>query len=523
MPYITNKLLKDRKSDRILGIEIIWQIFAVIILTSLFLKAIIDVDVNYDSWWYHLPFSARVANIVPPESFLPDERWSLPRFAGFPLLAHYLQGWLWSISGRIQTTNLVCYLSLIVYLIILKTIFKIPLYFSAIALLAIPLVLTHSTTSLVDLPGNIGFSVVLMMTHKLLTQTKLPTKAELLIVTLAAATAANTKTLLQPLVLIALVIFLVRLSWLYCKSKTILTKNLFKILPVTILACLLIFTTPIKNTVVYGNPFYPIKIEIAGIVLNHQLVPDAYAVGNRRQKWLYSVLEIKSAPWSADQGSNILRVDRMGGFFGAYVIFNLALLLVLSLYEFLTKHYRSIEARTASAIVIIMSIIVSSSPQSHELRYFMCWMISLVSFNLYLISRQINLTVTRWFQPKYLGLVYAIFLTVVLTKINPSYLKPSFHTLEQQIDRGVKQEFLSQIAPNEKVCLISRHVPKPQRASVAALKYVFLYSSYFHPELDYSYSVRAAFNPEACGDLKVISALDKDELEKMKDEVKNKK
>ncbi|MGF1542216.1 MAG: hypothetical protein ACFCU5_17530 [Pleurocapsa sp.] len=497
-------MFKFSKNQGKLGIELIWQIFAAIVLTSLFLKAIIDVDVNYDSWWYHLPFSARVAGIVPPELFLGDERWSLPRFAGFPLLAHSLQGFLWLISGRVQTANLVCYLSLIVYLIILKTNFQIPLYLSAIALLSIPLVLTHTTTCLVDLPGNIGFSVVLMLTHKLFAQKQLPTKTELLIATLAAATAANTKTLLQPLVFIVLIIFLGRLSWLYQQSTTISIKNLGKTLSAVILACLLIFATPVKNTVVYGNPLYPIKIEIAGIVLNHELVPDAYAAGNRRQKWLRSLLEIQPAPWSAEQSSQQPRRDRMGGFFGAYVIFNLLLLLSLSLYELLAKNCRSVAARTALAIIMIISIIVSGSPQSHELRYFMCWMISLVSLNLSLIARGINSRGWRWFQPKYMGIVYATFLTIVLTKIHHGYLKPSFHTLDQQITKGVKQEFLSQIQPNEQVCLISRHVENPQKASVASLKYVFLYSSYFHPELGYSYSVRAAFDPENCGDRKII-------------------
>ena len=38
-----------------------------------------------------------------------------------------------------------------------------------------------------------------------------------------------------------------------------------------------------------------------------------------------------------------------------------------------------------------------------------------------------------------------------------------------------------------------------QTASAAALQYAFLYSSYFHPEIDYNYSIQVAFDPQTCG------------------------
>ena len=60
------------------------------------------------------------------------------------------------------------------------------------------------------------------------------------------------------------------------------------------IASILIFATPIKNVVLYGNPFYPIEIEVAGIVLNHEMTPQTYSEGNRPQKWLRSILEINT-------------------------------------------------------------------------------------------------------------------------------------------------------------------------------------------------------------------------------------
>jgi hypothetical protein len=82
------------------------------------------------------------------------------------------------------------------------------------------------------------------------------------------------------------------------------------------------------------------------------------------------------------------------------------------------------------------------------------------------------------------------------------YAKPMFYNLETQILRGVKPEFLSQIKPGDQVCLISKHIGENARtAPVAALKYSFLYSSHFHPELGYSYSIKTAFDPASCGNL----------------------
>ena len=128
-------------------------------------------------------------------------------------------------------------------------------------------------------------------------------------------------------------------------------------------------------------------------------------------------------------------------------------------------------------------------------------MISLVSLNLYLVALPKNRELLgRWLQPKYLGLVYAAFLTIVLVKIGNFYAKPSFMTLDKYVSFGVKSNFIEQIQPNQKVCLVSKHMGEDvQNAPIAALKYVFLYSSYFHPEIDRDYSIQAAFKPEACG------------------------
>ena len=506
---------REQSKPRRLGIETIFYLIVIPLIASIFLKTILDVDNNYDPGWYHLPFAGRIWGILPKSMFIGDEKWFEPRFDGFPLLAHFLQGFFWKTTGRIQSTNLVGFLSIIGYFWFLRAYFKVPVYLSAIALFSIPLVLTNASTSFVDLFGNVGTSILVMMTYSFYKNNQVPQTKELLIAWLGAVIAANTKTQLQPLVLVILMFTGSRLCWLYWQQKSTavpLWKPLIKIVSLALLVTTIIFASPVKNTVLYGNPLYPIKIEIAGRVLNHKLSPEAFDTGNRQQNWLKSVLEINTPVlWTPDQWSSNVERNRRGGFFGAYVVFNLLLLWGFFLRELiqnksLPKSDRSRSAKFALLTAIAMSLVPLNFPQSHELRYFMYWMICLVSLNLHLVSLPKNKHLLgKWLQPKYLGLVYAVFLTIVVVRTNAFFIKPSFITLDKYVSLGVKSEFIEQVKPNEQVCLLSRHIGEDiQVAPVAALKYAFVYSSYFHPELDYDYSIQAAFNPEFCGDRNII-------------------
>ena len=146
-------------------LEIILSAIALMIAILIFIKAFIDIDTNYDVGWYHLPFAARIWGIVPAESF-SSENIVEYRYAGFPLLTHFFQGLLWKLSGRVQAANLVGYLSLIIYFLTLRSFFQVPLYLSTIAIFAIPAVLTHASTSFVDLPGTVGAAVLMVMVYR---------------------------------------------------------------------------------------------------------------------------------------------------------------------------------------------------------------------------------------------------------------------------------------------------------------------------------------------------------------------
>ncbi|MFB2974805.1 hypothetical protein [Microseira sp. BLCC-F43] len=482
-------------NKKIFNVKTLLNLVAIIVTVSMFLKSVIDVDRSYDSWWYHLPFAARIWGIVPAISYAFQD-FVEARYDGFPLLAQFLQGLFWVVFQRVQAANLVSFLSLIIYICFLKYYFKVPLYLSAIALLAVPMIQIHATSCYVDLPANVCLSILILMTYLIYTQRGFLTKRNLFVIFLAATGTANIKMQLIPVVLLILCFVGFKLIWLgfkEIKARRMPSKSLLTIVPAIFLAALLIFATPMKNIVFYGNPFYPLRIEIMGIVLNHKELlyqdsPDYLKNASRPQRWVYSVLEINSAPWSIDQGSKNPSQHRMGGFFGAYVIFNILL------FSYICYRYRSRETLVAAILVIIMSLVAAFIPQSHELRYYMFWMISLVSLNLYLVCHlERSPKNLKWLDTKNLGIICVLFLTLVIFQIRkPSAVKPSFYTFEKHLERHVDFKLVNKISPAEEVCIISI-TPND-----------FLYASKFHPQLNYSYSVKATDSESECGVRKAI-------------------
>jgi hypothetical protein len=482
--------------------EKVFSFAAVTISILIFAKALLDVDPNYDVGWYHLPFAARIWGIIPQEAFMSGGSIE-SRYDGFPLLAHFFQGLLWKVTCRLQATNLVGYLCLISYFFFLHSFFRVPFALSAIAIFTIPAVITHASSSFVDLPGNIGVSVLMMMLYRFFRQSKLPNQKELLFTFLGAAAAANTKPQLQLLIFVLFWVTGIRLLWLYFKHTAPSKRRLWLTVPLAMIASILIFATPIKNVALYQNPFYPIKIEFAGMVLNHKLTPQTYSQGNRPQNWLQSILEINTPDWSADQWNRGDKnyFDRAGGFFGFYVVFNFLLLLGLTIKERVlnkkASNKNSRQAITALVVITSVSLIPANFPQSHELRYFMFWMITLVSLNLSLISDENNRL-----QVKYFKIPFLIFFIVMCAKIDSYYLIPNFRSLEVYLNGIVNNSILKQISPDQENCVISRF-GSPSNSFVP-IQHVFYYSSYFHPEIGSDYSIKVSENPQECENIRII-------------------
>jgi hypothetical protein len=170
----------------------------------------------------------------------------------------------------------------------------------------------------------------------------------------------------------------------------------------------------------------------------------------------------------------------MGGFFGAYVVFHLILL------GWAVGRGRERRARTAGIGFALFTVLMAHVPQSHELRYYLCWMMVLVSLNLWLIGGVPD--GSGWKLPA-LGAACAVFLGAVLAVTRGIYVYPSGMTFAELMREGLEQRVVAGIRDGEKVCL--RREP-----------YTFLYGARFHPGR--RYLVQEVERPEECGEARWV-------------------
>ncbi|MGP0129514.1 MAG: hypothetical protein ACTMUB_09725 [cyanobacterium endosymbiont of Rhopalodia musculus] len=499
-----NKL--DQISQTINEILIIFKYFdlrtmltvtASIVLFSIFLISFFDANYGGDAFMYHIPFAARIWNIIPPEQYTFEYN-TEHRFLGFPLLANFLQGFFWFIFQKPEATNLLCYVSLIVFISYLIFYLRIPFYLGTIALLAVPMVHMHAARSYIDLPGNISVSILILTTYLLyIGKINLNIK-NLLIIFLSATAAANTKFQLIPITFITLFFTLTKILIKFWentpqgKSKII---GLTKPLLISFVASLIIFATPIKNLVLYQNPFYPVKVEIAGMVLNHnEAVPDFMHENIKKLsptfRWAKSVLEINvfdsRRPWQWTLAMDFISWNEekfgMGGYFGGYVVFNILLFI------FLCWKQNNTDSKVAIALMVIMTLLTSIMPQSYELRYYMYWMIVFVSLNCYFICRLVEGSSLKnsWIKPENFALIAASFMIIFITKTRYFFTIPEFSSFHNQVQRTdiIDQDLRKSFEHGEQICL------------VAKVPHSFLYNSYFHSYSDYSIKAEFDMSPE---------------------------
>ncbi|ATG90255.1 hypothetical protein [Methylomonas koyamae] len=465
------------------------------LLLSMGLKAVFDIDRNFDSWAYHLPFAAKLWGIIPGEAYLLDGYWQ-PRFDGFGLLGEFFQGFFWFISGRPETANLVAYFSLLIYFLFLKKYFKIPLHLSVLGLLAIPLVQIHATVSYVDLPSSIAMAVLIMTTYRSYVSSEPIKTADLIILFVSAAIAANMRLQFVPIVFVVLCFtgyqLWIKSAKVYFESG----RNSWLLFFLVALALLVIFATPIKNLFLHGNPVYPVVVKIAGIELNHRELPplEPSIPGNdlaRPILWLYSLFETIPKPyfngWSIGGGQETVG-DQFGGYFGAYVILNILLLLGLSYLNWAK------ETKLAVIAMVLMSVVVALMPSSPRLRYYMFWMIVLVSLNFYLICNlAFSVAQARFLNSRNAGLISASVLSWVIIVTQGVYVRPYFYSFEEYYKKHVDFVLLKQIQDGDKVCI---KIPREHE------HWLFLYSSVFQRPLQYA--IKSGSTAEDCNGWKML-------------------
>ena len=258
---------------------------AALVVLSMFATALHDVSQAWDSGYYHLPFAARLAGILPPSVFVFHPA-NAARFDGFPLLGERLQGLLWRVTGRPECANLVALASVPLLAWFLRRRFAVDLHLTVLALFAVPLVHTHATSAYVDLPANAALAVVVLLAIDAFARPAPATPGRertLLLAGTCAAIAANMKALLHPLVALGVVLLVARvLPWIVSDlraSQTLSSRAPHALgdrrRPADPLC------DPLANLVTHGNPYYPLRMSVLGHAL-----PGTEATYSSSPPWL---------------------------------------------------------------------------------------------------------------------------------------------------------------------------------------------------------------------------------------------
>jgi len=443
---------------------------AIGLFASMFVTALHDVSMAWDVWYYHLPFAARIWGIVPATQFVYDPM-NQARFDGFPLFGELLQGLLWRVTGRIEAANLVALASVPLFAWVVKRKLGVPAYATVLALLAIPLVQIHATSCYVDLPGNAAMGALVAIAIAAWASEQPVTDRTVALALACAAIAANTKALLHPIVGVALVALAVRVR----RRRT---------LALAALAMPIVFFTPLKNLVLHHNPYYPVAFHLLGVHLPgpdepYSSSPVWLEHAARPVRFLCSVLEIGARPmgdphrWTVDQWTPPSAPGyRMGGFFGVYAA------ACLALFAWLAFRARKERATRAAAVGFgALTAIVSMLPQSHELRYYMGWMMVLVALDLWLLGRRVPRGAT-WGAAASLAALAAV---VVVTR--GAYVYPSGESFDELVRAEVSPRAMQSVRDGDRVCV--HHAP-----------WNFLWAARFHAPK--SYAVTEADAPAEC-------------------------
>ena len=466
-------------------------VVAGILGASLVVTACHDVSTTWDAWYYHLPFAARLGGVVPASVFRFHST-NQARLEGFPLLAELLQGLLWRITGRAESANLVALAALGLFVAHLRQTFKVPWHLGALGLLAVPLVQLHATSAYVDLFGNLAATAFLLGVGRLYFRGLGAEKPSLAFLLATAAAALNSRFQLHPIVGLGMLVAAPRALGPLVKGRDV------RRLGAVSASLPFVFFSPLKNLIVHKNPYYPMRLSILGVELpgpeaTYSHSPPYLASAPRPVRWVYSLLEIGIRPmretrrWTIDQWMpSDSTGNRMGGFFGGYVVFNVALLVFLAV--------KRPAARRPALGFLGLSLVASMLPQSHELRYYLFWMITLVALNLALVAGSGGEEAKRERGGAWLGLACTAALGVVLWVTEAGYAYPSGSTFRELVSSKVSAGTMGEIGAGDRVC-------------VEREPWSFLYSSTFHPEKG-AYAVREVepgdrepgVAPKGCGD-----------------------
>jgi hypothetical protein len=450
-------------------------VFALASFVLVVIRAVRTVDPHWDTLAYHWPYAARLAGLCDRDCFtlwFGMER----RYDGFPLLLTAMQGYLWRLTGTPALADLLNIAAVVALAVYLKQRFAVPLTWSWLAFLAIPAIQVQLTSSYIDVPLNAAVTLALMVLLRMLVQRDSDHRADVLIALAAMGFATGSKYQMLPIALItwsAIVLLLTRYPLLVRARRR---GMVFAILCVA--GIIVLLPKEAINAVNYGNPLYPIEFAVGPVhfqgtenTMPTNSIADTWKESPRSLRWLASVMEFdafrgRPVPWTVGQ-ADVQQSNpsfRMGGYFVPYVLAALALV---------GWSFRTTPAgRWPAVLMIMLSLICAAMPMSHELRYYLFWMMTLVSCMLVVAHSPIFASRHQAIQRGITQAVVIIAVTSVVAMTGAAYLTTDRRETLRAILEGTNS-VVSQVPENGTLCVLNRN-PR-----------AFLYSSLFHPPHHY--------------------------------------
>lgn len=465
-------------------LPVAFAVLAAAVLAACCAKALVDVSTAWDVWYYHLPFAGRLVGILPTSvyRFHPLNE---ARLVGFPLLAELVQGVLWRITGRPEGANLLAFASVLAFVAFLRRLFHVPWAATVLALFAVPLVHTHAAAAYVDLPANVAATVGILVVARAHSEGRSLRHLETVALLGSVVVTINIKFQLAPVAMATLLGATPFLRPLWRARRVGAFAGLAAALVVA-------SATPLKNLALHGNPFFPVRFHVGPWEppwreeVDITAPPDLVSVPSP-VRFVCSLLELHAAPladphrWTIDQ----FRPDEtggnhMGGFFHLWVLLNIVTFAALVLREHRLGEGNRRRARALGVTMGLLTALVSVLPQSHQIRYYLVWMLVLMASNLALLST--STWAPRWSLSAYTAAATLAF-AVVTASTRGAYLWPSGYGTRDLVRDKVEGALLDGVRDGQTVCFYKE-------------PWTVLYAAPFHPPRHHV--VQEALEETAC-------------------------
>lgn len=359
---------------------------AAIAVALMLVRSLVVADRSWDTLSYHLPFSAmRIGMLKEADFIFPLHLTSA--YLGFPSAIYYLKGILWFVTGRAETTQIVSLLAALVFVTFVRRILQAPLEWTVIGVLSIPTIQIGLTGNGTDVPANFGLAMMFLSLYKLSIKPTQINTIDLIYLLIASLIASGSKPQAVVIGCVMFACYAITFIMFNCIGKDRSRKQLpNKNIIFWLIFCGLAISYPaIINAIQYGNPIYPMIVNIGTIHFNGSFTANswndpAYLSKLPQQiRWLLSVLELRAydlrpIPYVIDQGNVPLTANsfRMGGYFSPLILMSLFAIIFASIKTSQKEYIRGLIPLS------IVTIVVSSLPGSSELRYYSFWAISIV-------------------------------------------------------------------------------------------------------------------------------------------------